>query len=234
VANSMLSTRPEALYQLLPRTFDRATIERSCWAVTLSRAWFCRALTTARLRSPKRCNPSNARPGEGCHPNGRDGDDRADRRRLTKRPAYPIPDCLACWGAADFCLKKFNDSYFRSATKLGVATQPIRACLDTKASGDAFDRRRLARDLRRVLAVHHPAHAGGRGETVDLLSWIRARNDQWCSDVSANETADLLGRAVASRNIRKQVLVTAGVTQTLRSKVTKQVRHIVVRQIIND
>src|ERR1700747_895701 len=43
----------------------------------------CRALTTARLRSPKRCNPSHARPREGCRPNGRDGDDRADRRRLT-------------------------------------------------------------------------------------------------------------------------------------------------------
>jgi hypothetical protein len=40
----------------------------------------------------------------------------------------------------------------------------------TRRSGSgAFDRRRLERDLRGVLALHHRAYAGGGGETLDLL-----------------------------------------------------------------
>src|SRR6266436_9439405 len=41
-------------------------------------------------------------------------------------------------------------------------------CRDTRRSGGALDSRQLARDLRRVLTLHRRAHAGGRGETVDL------------------------------------------------------------------
>ena len=42
-----------------------------------------RSVALSRLRGPKRCDPPNTRPGEGCRPNDRDGDDRSDRRRLT-------------------------------------------------------------------------------------------------------------------------------------------------------
>src|SRR6202035_4442054 len=37
-------------------------------------------------------------------------------------------------------------------------------CRTRRSGGDASDRRRLACDLRRVLTLHHRAHAGGCGE----------------------------------------------------------------------
>src|SRR5215831_10278559 len=37
-----------------------------------------------------------------------------------------------------------------------------------RSGGDASDSRRLPRYLRRVLTLHHLAHAGGRSETIDL------------------------------------------------------------------
>src|SRR3984893_17487696 len=41
-----------------------------------------------------------------------------------------------------------------------------RLCRDIRRSGGgALDSRQLARDLRRVLTLHHRAHAGGRRET---------------------------------------------------------------------
>ena len=44
-----------------------------------------------------------------------------------------------------------------------------RFCRNTWRSGSgALDSRQLARHLRRVLTLHHRAHAGGRGEAVNL------------------------------------------------------------------
>jgi len=44
-----------------------------------------------------------------------------------------------------------------------------RFCRNTWRSGiGALDSRQLARHLRRVLTLHHGAHAGGRGEAVNL------------------------------------------------------------------
>src|SRR6202040_990448 len=89
-----------------------------------------------------------------------------------------------------------------------------RFCRNTWRSGSgALDSRQLARDLRRVLTLHHRAHAGGRGETVDLrprsdrlrhhpgqVGGIRDVDRQYHRvSIQCRGSAELLGRELPAR-----------------------------------
>jgi hypothetical protein len=95
--------------------------------------------------------------------------------------SLPLPDSLSpddCRHAECPCLRQPPASvtdlllrFSKEARRRERTDESLfgRFCRNTWRSGSgALDSRQLARHLRRVLTLHHRAHAGGRGEAVNL------------------------------------------------------------------